>query len=43
MRDENRRVWEQLAVERRRAEHLIGVVGQLWDIVGKGFPGQGAW
>ncbi|KAI5833154.1 HSF-type DNA-binding-domain-containing protein [Schizophyllum commune] len=40
MRDENRRVWEQLAVERRRAEHLIGVVGQLWDIVGKGFPGQ---
>ncbi|KAL1740703.1 HSF-type DNA-binding-domain-containing protein [Schizophyllum fasciatum] len=40
MRDENRRVWEQLSVERRRAEHLVGVVGQLWDIVGKGFPGQ---
>ncbi|TRM58794.1 HSF-type DNA-binding-domain-containing protein [Schizophyllum amplum] len=40
MRDENRRVWEQLATERRRAENLIGVVGQLWDIVGKGFPGQ---
>ena len=41
MRDENRRVWEQLAAERRRVEKLVGVVGRLWDVVGKGFPGSG--
>jgi heat shock transcription factor len=41
MRDENRRVWEQLAAERRRVEKLAGVVARLWDVVGKGFPGSG--
>lgn len=43
MRDENRRVWEQLSAERRRVEKLVGVVGRLWDVVGKGFPGSGEW
>lgn len=39
MRDENRRVWEQVNIERRRADKLVNVVAQLWDVVGKGFPG----
>ena len=41
MRDENRRVWDQLAAERRKVEKLVNVVGRLWDVVGKGFPGSG--
>ncbi|KAJ7173633.1 HSF-type DNA-binding-domain-containing protein [Mycena filopes] len=40
MREENMRVYEQLAAERRRVEKLVGLVGRLWDVVGKGFPGS---
>ncbi|KAF8637488.1 hypothetical protein AX17_002792 [Amanita inopinata Kibby_2008] len=40
MRDENRRMWEQLTMERRRVEKLVGVVGRLWEVVGKGLPGS---
>lgn len=44
MRDENRRVWEQLSAEKRKVDKLVGVVGKLWDIVGKGFaPGAGMY
>ena len=39
LRDENHRVWDQLAAERRRTERLIGLVGRLWDVVGKNLPG----
>jgi hypothetical protein len=41
MRDENSRMWEQLSSEKRKVEKLVNVVGRLWDIVGKGFPGSG--
>jgi len=41
MRDENRRMWDQLTAERRKVEKLVSVVGRLWDVVGKGFPGSG--
>ena len=41
MRDENSRMWEQLCSERRKVEKLVNVVGRLWDVVGKGFPGSG--
>lgn len=34
-------MWEQLANERRKVEKLVNVVGRLWDVVGKGFPGSG--
>lgn len=40
MRDENRRLYEQFAAERRKSEKLVNVVGRLWDVVGKGFPGS---
>ncbi|KAF8900818.1 hypothetical protein CPB84DRAFT_1836505 [Gymnopilus junonius] len=40
MRDDNMRVWEQLAAERRKVDKLINVIGRLWDIVGKSFPGM---
>ncbi|KAF8159287.1 HSF-type DNA-binding-domain-containing protein [Crassisporium funariophilum] len=40
MRDENRRMWDQLTAERRKVEKLVNVVGRLWDVVGKGFPGS---
>ncbi|PFH50944.1 hypothetical protein AMATHDRAFT_75252 [Amanita thiersii Skay4041] len=40
MRDENRRMWDQLNAERRRVEKLTGVVGRLWEVVGKGLPGS---
>ncbi|KAJ6561142.1 HSF-type DNA-binding-domain-containing protein [Mycena vulgaris] len=40
MRDENQRMWEQLNAERRRVEKLVSVVGRLWDVVGKGWPGS---
>lgn len=43
MRDENARMWEQLAAERRKVEKLVGVVGRLWDIVGVRFPGTGPY
>ena len=39
LKDENRRLWEQLAGQRRRAERLVGLVGRLWDVVGKNLPG----
>ena len=35
------RMWEQLSAERRKVDKLINVVGRLWDVVGKGFPGMG--
>ncbi|KAF8972724.1 HSF-type DNA-binding-domain-containing protein [Flammula alnicola] len=41
MRDENMRMWDQLSAERRKVEKLVNVVGRLWDVVGKGFPGSG--
>lgn len=41
MRDENSRMWEQLCSEKRKVEKLVNVVGRLWDVVGKGFPGSG--
>lgn len=41
MRDENRRVWEQLSMERKKVDKLVTVVNRLWDIVQKGFPGSG--
>ncbi|KAG6817304.1 hypothetical protein H0H87_010321 [Tephrocybe sp. NHM501043] len=34
MRDENRRVWEQLSMERKRTEHLTGALQRLWEFVG---------
>ncbi|KAJ7777350.1 HSF-type DNA-binding-domain-containing protein [Mycena metata] len=40
MRDENQRMYEQLAAERRRVDKLVSVVSRLWDVVGKGFPGN---
>ncbi|KAK1227995.1 hypothetical protein PQX77_008986 [Marasmius sp. AFHP31] len=40
MRDDNRRMWDQLNAERRKVERLVGVVNRLWDFVGKGFPGS---
>jgi len=41
MREENRRVWEALVIERKKAERMVGVMKTLWDVVGKGFPGSG--
>ncbi|KAK2465818.1 hypothetical protein APHAL10511_001459 [Amanita phalloides] len=35
LRDENRRMWDLLAAERRR----VGLLGRLWDVVGKSLPG----
>ncbi|EEB88632.1 hypothetical protein MPER_13440, partial [Moniliophthora perniciosa FA553] len=35
MRDENRRIWDQLNAERRKLDKLVGVVNRLWDYVGK--------
>jgi hypothetical protein len=32
---------EQLNAERRRVDKLVSVVGRLWDVVNKGFPGSG--
>ncbi|KAF9479563.1 hypothetical protein BDN70DRAFT_684977 [Pholiota conissans] len=40
MRDENVRMWDQLAAERRKVEKLVNVVGRLWDVVGMRFPGS---
>lgn len=41
MRDENRRMWEQLSMERKKVDKLVSVVNRLWDMVQKGFPGNG--
>ncbi|KAG5640807.1 hypothetical protein DXG03_006961 [Asterophora parasitica] len=40
LRDENRRVWEQLAAERKRADRLVGLLSRLWDTVGARMPGN---
>lgn len=40
MRDENRRLWEHLNMERKKTEKLAGLVNRLWDVVSKGFPGS---
>ena len=43
MRDENRRMWDQLSAEKRKVDKLVGVVARLWDVVDKGFgPGSGS-
>ncbi|KAG6829725.1 hypothetical protein H0H92_003684 [Tricholoma furcatifolium] len=34
MRDENRRVWEQLNLERKRTERLANTLQRLWEFVG---------
>lgn len=41
MREENRRVWDQLLAEKRKVEKLTSVVNRLWEVVGKCFPGHG--
>jgi hypothetical protein len=43
MREENRRMWESLVEERRKAERLAALVGRLWDVVGRGLPGNCGW
>ncbi|KAF8659878.1 hypothetical protein AX16_001762 [Volvariella volvacea WC 439] len=43
MREENRRMWEELSSERRKVEKLTGVVRNLYDVVGKALPGTGAY
>jgi hypothetical protein len=40
MRDDNRKMRHELAEERRKVEKLVGLVGKLWDVVGKTFPGS---
>ncbi|KAJ3502576.1 hypothetical protein NMY22_g18540 [Coprinellus aureogranulatus] len=40
MRDENRRMQDQLNSERQRVDKLVNVVGRLWDVVNKGFQGS---
>ncbi|KAF9454441.1 hypothetical protein P691DRAFT_656117 [Macrolepiota fuliginosa MF-IS2] len=40
MRDENRRMWEQLSMERKKVDKLVSVVNRLWETVQKGFPGS---
>ena len=41
MRDENRKMWEHLAAEKKRSEKLVGVVGRLWEAMNSRFPGSG--
>jgi hypothetical protein len=41
MRDENRKVWEHLAAEKKRSDKLVGVVGRLWEVINSRFPGSG--
>lgn len=40
MRDENRRMWEHLATEKKRSEKLVGIVGRLWEVINSRFPGS---
>ncbi|KAG5652808.1 hypothetical protein H0H81_003577 [Sphagnurus paluster] len=40
MREENRRVWEQLSAERKRSERLVGLLNRLWDTFSTRFPGS---
>ncbi|TFK19948.1 hypothetical protein FA15DRAFT_153107 [Coprinopsis marcescibilis] len=39
MRDENRRMADQLSTERKRVDNLVHVVGRLWDVMKTTFPG----
>ncbi|KAJ2915949.1 hypothetical protein MD484_g4476, partial [Candolleomyces efflorescens] len=39
MRDENRRMQDQLKAERQRVDKLVHVVGRLWDVMSSSFPG----
>jgi hypothetical protein len=41
MRDENRRMADQLSNERKRVDSLVNVVGRLWDVMNKTYPGSG--
>lgn len=34
-------MWEQLSMERKKVDKLVSVVNRLWDVVQKGFPGNG--
>lgn len=38
MREDNMRMWDQLAAERRKVDKLVALVGRLWDVVGKNYP-----
>ncbi|KAF5338036.1 hypothetical protein D9758_014269 [Tetrapyrgos nigripes] len=40
MREENRRMWDQLAAEKRKNERMVNLMARLWDVVNKGFPGM---
>lgn len=40
MRDDNRKMRHELLEERRKVEKLVGLVGKLWEVVGKAFPGN---
>ncbi|KAG6853388.1 hypothetical protein C0991_004789 [Blastosporella zonata] len=39
MRDDNRRVWEQLNIERKRSEHLAGALQRLWEFISQRMGG----
>ncbi|KAH9479279.1 Heat shock factor protein 4 [Psilocybe cubensis] len=39
MREDNIRMWDQLAAERRKVEKLVNVVGRLWEVVKNNYPG----
>ncbi|KAH0583106.1 hypothetical protein H2248_010992 [Termitomyces sp. 'cryptogamus'] len=39
MRDENRRVWEQLNLERKRTDRLATALQRLWELVGSRMGG----
>lgn len=41
MRDENRRMQDQLKTEKQRVDKLVNVVGRLWDVMSSSFPGTG--
>lgn len=41
MKDDVRRCTNELVVEKRKVERLTKALGQLWDVVGKAFPGSG--
>ncbi|GLB41569.1 putative winged helix DNA-binding domain-containing protein [Lyophyllum shimeji] len=39
MREENRRMWDQLSQERKRTERLVAAFSKLWDTVNTRIPG----
>jgi hypothetical protein len=41
MREENRKVWDLLAHERRKVDKLVGVVLRMHELISKTFPGNG--